>query len=193
MKNNPLSIREQHTHKSTEEQREYELFIRHPEDSGTDISQREEDKDKEVVEEKEIPLIGERKTGIEETNKAKEKKKTIETKDLTPRNKKSKWEHFKNRWHRKWADNLVDLIFNFGFWIITTVFTTLITATATYFITKNNFEADTSKLKNQIIQELKQEIINKQPVNKLEEEKTIIIKSTPVKEPKSTSSTNMQN
>ena len=193
MKNNPLPLREQHTHKSTEEQREYELFIRHPEDSGTDTPQREEEKDKEVVEEKEIPLIGERKTVVEETNKAKEKKKTIETKDLTPRNKKSKWEHFKNRWHRKWADNLVDLIFNFGFWIITTALTTLITALATYYITKNNFENDTSKIKNQIIEELNKEATRNIPDDTLKTPPVIIKNNSTTQEIKPVSSTKIQN
>ncbi len=189
MRNNPLSLREQHTHKSADEKREYELFISRVNGVGTDKTEVEEEKKKDEVEEEPITLIGEKKKEeIEETNKAKEKQKTIDTKDLTPRKKKTRWEHFKNRWHRKWADNLVDLIFNFGFWIITTILTTLFTALATYFITKNSFEKDLSEIKSQVIEELKQENIkqlehieNTAEQNmevKVKQEETIIKKAT---------------
>jgi len=155
MKNNPLPLREQYTHKTTEEQQEYGRFISNNiTDNSSDNPNVERKKQEEEVF---IPLIGKKTDNIDETDSVQieeEKKgKETKTKDLTPRRKKTKWEHFKGKWNRKWADNLVEMIFKIFFWLITYG----LTALATFYITRHNFEYNSNQLKEEIIKQIQEE------------------------------------
>jgi hypothetical protein len=111
LKKNPLNTREQHVEKTQEERKEYAnsmLSTGAPQGTNLISDKKNESESVEMIGEareefkgKTDETIAENKDSFDEGEQNKKKKPKI-----------SAWKHFQNRWHRKWADGLIDLIFS---------------------------------------------------------------------------------
>ena len=145
IKNTPLDVRGQHVGKSDEEKKEYFDFIRsdnYIRSTSDAVSKKDERDDIGDIE-----IIGDKKIKeIDRTDKTGKEKESYDTKDLQKIKKITKWQEFKNRWNRKWADNLIDLIFNSFAFILTTIVSLIIG----YFFASGSLNDEIDKLRSDI-------------------------------------------